>query len=246
MKTKIIAQPRKSPAKKKLANQCRFAFSDARSCAMPRWNRHPNYCLFHARQEQQILDADNVGQELSGFTGEIRTNVELNRALSSLFKALAQNRIPTRNAAVLAYIGQLLQKTISDAQDELYKIDGNDAVKDLVRDALDAHDGRAREEEEEDEEENDSEETEVAEDDDNEADEEGDRVSERIPAVARAKPPAPTGYRFHPNHNGGIWVPINQTPNDEQRNPNAPEKPRETATADPSPSFATNARPGSG
>jgi hypothetical protein len=222
MTTKMIAKPKKSPAKKKLANQCKFAFSDARSCAMPRWNRHRNYCLFHARQEQQILDADRVGEELSGFTGEIRTNVELNRALSSLFKALAQNRIPTRNAAVLAYIGQLLQKTISDAQDELYKIDGNDAVKDLVRDALDAHDGRTREDEEEEEEENDSE----------ERDEQDDQVSEEAPAVARAKPPAPTGYRFHPNHNGGIWVPVNQ--------------PREAATADPSPTFAGNARPGSG
>jgi hypothetical protein len=213
MMPKTAAQPKKSPAKKKLANQCKFAFSDARSCAMPRWNRHRSYCLFHARQEQQILDADRVGEELAGFTGEIRTNVELNRALSSLFKALAQNRIPTRNAAVLAYIGQLLQKTISDAQDELYKIDGNDAVKDLVRDALDAHDGRTRDDEEE-EEDNDSEESDDADTDDdsdeadNEADEEGDHASEEAPTVANAKAPKRAGYRFHPNHNGGIWVPI--------------------------------------
>jgi hypothetical protein len=215
MTTKMIAKPKKARAKTKLANQCKFAFSDGRSCAMPRWNRHRHFCLFHARQEQQILDADRVGEELSGFTGEIRTNIELNRALSSLFKALAQNRIPTRNAAVLAYIGQLLQKTISDAQDELYKIDGNDAVEDLVRNALDAHDGRAREDEaeEEDEEESDSEETGEV-NDDNEADEEADRVSEDVPAVANAKPPAREGYRFHPNYNGGIWVPINQTPKD--------------------------------
>jgi hypothetical protein len=207
---KTAAKPKKSPAKKKLANQCKFAFSDARSCAMPRWSRHRSYCLFHARQEQQILDADRVGEELSGFTGEIRTNVELNRALSSLFKALAQNRIPTRNAAVLAYIGQLLQKTISDAQDELYKIDRNDAVKDLVRDALDVHDGRTREDEEED----DSEDAEGAADYNDESEEEDDQVCEEVPAVANAKPPSRPGYRFHPNHNGGIWVPINQTPKD--------------------------------
>jgi hypothetical protein len=199
MTTKMIAKPKNSPAKKQSTNQCKFAFSDSRSCAMPRWNRHRSYCPFHARQEQQILDADRVGEELAAFTGEFRTNTDLNRALSNLFKAVAQNRIPTRNAAVLAYIGQLLQKSIADAQHELYKIDGNDGLKDLIRDALDAHDGRTQEADDED---NDNANDEAdAEDTDEETDIEEDRTNY---PDSQSSP----GYRFYPNHAGGVRVPI--------------------------------------
>jgi hypothetical protein len=197
--TKTVAKTKKPTAKKKSANQCKFAFSDSRSCAMPRWNRHRSYCLFHARQEQQILDADRVGEELAAFTGEFRTNTDLNRALSNLFKAVAQNRIPTRNAAVLAYIGQLLQKSIPDAQHELYKIDGNDGLKDLIRDALDAHDGRTEEADDED-------------DDNTDDDADGENTNEESDTNAEAATdseaqPSPA-YRFYPNHAGGVRVPI--------------------------------------
>jgi hypothetical protein len=199
MTTKMIAKSKKSVHKKNAANQCKFAFSDSRSCAMPRWNRHRSYCLFHARQEQQILDADRVGEELASFTGEFRTNTDLNRALSNLFKAVAQNRIPTRSAALLAYIGQLLQKSIPDAQHELYKIDGNDGLKDLIRDALDAHDGRTGEADEEDS--DDADENADSESTDEETD------TEPEPANDADAQPSP-GYRFYPNHAGGVRVPI--------------------------------------
>jgi hypothetical protein len=200
MKTKTVAKTKKPTAKKKLANQCKFAFSDSRFCAMPRWNRHRSYCLFHARQEQQILDADRVGEELAAFTGEFRTNTDLNRALSNLFKAVAQNRIPTRHAAVLAYIGQLLQKSIPDAQHELYKVDGNDGLKDLLRDALDAHDGRTEEADEETDDIDD-----VV---DDSVDEETDDNESRTDAANESDARPSPAYRFYPNHAGGVRVPV--------------------------------------
>jgi hypothetical protein len=140
--TETIVLAKEPAAKKeKLISTCAFAYSDLRSCAMPRWRAHSKYCLFHAHQAQQLLDARKLGVELATCTGEFRTNTDLNRALGSLFKAVAENRIPPRNAAVLAYIGQLLQKNIPKVQDEIDRIDGEKGLDKILADALDAHDG---------------------------------------------------------------------------------------------------------
>jgi len=98
------------------------------------------YCVFHAHQAQQLLEADRIGKELTSFTGEFRTATDLNRALGNLFKAVAQNRIPPKNAAVLAYIGQLLSQTIPNSQKEITSVDGEYAVKNIIRSTLDLAD----------------------------------------------------------------------------------------------------------
>jgi hypothetical protein len=215
--TKTIAKTKKPAAKQKSSSTCKFAFSDARSCAMPRWRKHRMYCLFHARQEQQLIDADQLGQELATFTGEFRTSTDLNRALGNLFKAVAHNRIPPRNAAVLAYIGQLLQQNISDVQYEITRIEGSEGLKDVLRQALDAHDGRTEEPDDEDEE-DDDEETDTDPDDesdgdDDDSDGDGDEAeaeaTNNASKVAAQKSPT---HRFHPNHAGGIRVPIADAP----------------------------------
>jgi hypothetical protein len=211
--TKTIAKSKKPAAKQKSSSTCRFAFSDARSCAMPRWKKHRLYCLFHARQEQQLIDADQLGQELATFTGEFRTSTDLNRALGNLFKAVAHNRIPPRNAAVLAYIGQLLQQNISDVQHEITRIEGGEGLKEVLRQALDAHDGRTEEpDEEEDDEETDTDPDDESdgEDDDDNADAEAE--AEATNGANNADAQQSPAYRFHPNHAGGIRVPIADTP----------------------------------
>jgi chemotaxis protein histidine kinase CheA len=98
------------------------------------------YCVFHAHQAQQLLDADRIGKELTSFTGEFRTATDLNRALGNLFKAVAQNRIPPKNAAVLAYIGQLLCQTIPNSQKEIARVDGQHFVDNMIRSTLDLAD----------------------------------------------------------------------------------------------------------
>jgi hypothetical protein len=132
-----IAKTKKPAAKKYSGPKCRFQFSDTRSCSMPRLRRHKMYCVFHAHQAQQLVDADRIGKELTSFTGEFRTATDLNRALGNLFKAVAQNRIPPKNAAVLAYIGQLLCQTIPKSQEEITSVEGEDAVDNLIRGTLD-------------------------------------------------------------------------------------------------------------
>ncbi|MGB6430007.1 MAG: hypothetical protein WBF06_05445 [Candidatus Acidiferrales bacterium] len=126
--------------------RCKFKFADARSCGIPRWKGHASYCLFHARQEQQLLDADRVGTELASLSGEFRTTTDLNHALGKLFAAVAQNRIPPRNAAVIAYIGQLLMQSLSGVEREIKHADGYEAWDDTIRRTLDAEENEEEEE----------------------------------------------------------------------------------------------------
>ncbi len=51
-------------------------------------------------------------------TGNFLTATDINFVLGKLFTALAQNRIPPRNAATLAYIGQLLLHSLHDVKTE--------------------------------------------------------------------------------------------------------------------------------
>jgi hypothetical protein len=128
---------------------CKFKFADGRLCGIPRWKGHASYCLFHARQEQQLLDADRVGTELASLSGEFRTTTDLNHALGKLFAAVAQNRIPPRNAAVIAYIGQLLMQSLPGVQREIRHNDGSEAWDDTVRRTFDAEENTDEQEDDE-------------------------------------------------------------------------------------------------
>jgi hypothetical protein len=209
--TETIALTKEPAAKQeKLISTCTFAFSDSRSCAMPRWKAHSKYCLFHAHQAQQLIDARKLGAELATCTGEFRTNTDLNRALGSLFKAVAENRIPPRSAAVLAYIGQLLQQNIPSVQKEIDRIDGEKALDKILADALDAHDGRT-----EDADENGG-------DDQATAGGADQSRQKRIAEADASTPAAPADrpnfadpnhapvYQFHRDGSGGCWTVVTE------------------------------------
>ena len=90
-------------------NRCCFESGDGRRCRMVRSPVHPKLCLFHARDEQQLLESHRLGAEISdSLTGNFMTATDINHVLGKLFTALAQRRIPRRNAATLAYIGHLM------------------------------------------------------------------------------------------------------------------------------------------
>jgi hypothetical protein len=226
MKTKSTAKPKKSAPKKKKKpdNLCMFAFTDSRNCAMPRWNQHKKYCLFHAHQEQQLIASGELGDELAAFTGEFRTNTDLNRALGNLFQAVARNRIPPRSAAVLAYIGQLLQHNISNLQNEIVRVDGEEGLDHVVREALDAHDGgtdRVDQQESDDAAQAAEDEAEAAEEaaraaaianapTDNESEDPRQRPLRKHWPGSENFFPHIVGFQFHPNHTGGIYTPIEE------------------------------------
>ncbi len=89
-------------------NLCKRQFADGRQCRMFRHASHPSLCLVHAREEQQLLDLDESGEELSFISGEFRTTTDINHVLGKLFKLVATGRIPARRAENLTYLAQLL------------------------------------------------------------------------------------------------------------------------------------------
>jgi hypothetical protein len=87
---------------------CNFSFADGRQCRMFRHQSHASFCLVHAREEQQLLDLEEIGQELESISGQFRTTTDINHVLGKLFKLVANGRIPARRAENLTYLAQLL------------------------------------------------------------------------------------------------------------------------------------------
>ena len=65
------------------------------------------------------MESDRLGSELAAtLTGRFMTATDINFALGKLYKAIAQNRIPPRNASNLAFVGKLLLLSLRDLKDE--------------------------------------------------------------------------------------------------------------------------------
>src|SRR5579864_316941 len=105
---------------------CNFSFADGRRCRMPRSKKHRSFCLAHARQEEQLLSVDRVGEELVSLSGTFRTTTDVNHVLGTLFSLLANNRISPRQASALAYILQLLLQTLPSVECEIKTVAGYD------------------------------------------------------------------------------------------------------------------------
>jgi len=98
---------------------CQFSFADGRTCRMFRHQDHPSLCIFHARAERQIIESDRLGSELAAtLTGRFMTATDINFALGKLYKAIAQNRVPPRNASNLAFVGKLLLLSLDKLKEE--------------------------------------------------------------------------------------------------------------------------------
>ena len=108
-----------SPTSSPNLGRCQFFSTDNRRCRNPRWEAHPALCLYHARRERLILDAERVAAELAPVSGEFKTSTDVNLVLGRLFSALAHNRIPPGTAATLAYIGGLLLNTLPRVSQEV-------------------------------------------------------------------------------------------------------------------------------
>ena len=123
-----MAIPRRSLSrisKSKPALRCQFSFSDGRYCRMPRAADHPEYCVHHSREDRQLLEAERIGELLAATpSGEFLTATDVNSVLGKLYTAIAQNRIPPRNAALMAYIGQLLLQSTRAIKDEIMNAQG--------------------------------------------------------------------------------------------------------------------------
>ncbi len=116
---------------------CRFQFADGRKCRMLQQKGHAAFCVFHALAERQLLESEKLGREIaSPPSGEYLTAVDVNHVLGKLFAAVARNRLPVRNAAILAYLGQLLLHSVPKVQHEIINAEDTNFWRDLVHDTL--------------------------------------------------------------------------------------------------------------
>jgi hypothetical protein len=87
-------------------NRCQHVTTAGRRCRMLRFPGHPGLCFFHAEQNEQFINADEVAAELTTGVGDFGTHIDVNRALGKLFKLVVARRLPLREARTLAYISQ--------------------------------------------------------------------------------------------------------------------------------------------
>jgi hypothetical protein len=116
---------------------CQFQFADGRKCRMLRREGHATFCVFHARAERQLLQSETLGPLLSKSpSGEFLTAADVNHVLGKLFAAIAEDRLPPRNAATLAFVGQLLLHSIPIVQNEIINARGANSWRQLVHNVL--------------------------------------------------------------------------------------------------------------
>ncbi len=87
-------------------NRCQHVTTAGRRCRMLRAPGHPGLCFFHAQQNEQFINADEVAAELVTGVSDFGAPVDINCALGKLFKLVAAQRISLREARTLAYISQ--------------------------------------------------------------------------------------------------------------------------------------------
>jgi hypothetical protein len=112
----------------------------------------------HASDERAILDTKTTVDHLFANSSRLNTTTAVNRVLEKLFELIANNRIPMRNAGLLAYVGSLLLNSVTDVKSEMYHIKGSAGVNREIAHAIKMIETREDEDsDEEDSDESDSE-----------------------------------------------------------------------------------------
>ncbi len=103
--------------------RCQHQFENGTRCRLPVLSADSLFCPRHARLgENQPIEEDLTAKLLKN-SQDFQTAQGVNFALGNLYDLLAQNRISTRRAAVLAYINSLLLRTLPEIDsDRLKKI----------------------------------------------------------------------------------------------------------------------------
>ena len=100
------------------ARHCAFRAPSGRYCRMPIADRDSGLCYRHAFNQKKQASADLL-QRLTTDCDEFTTAIGIHNSLSELYKLLAADLITARRAAVLAYIANLLLRTIPIVHSEL-------------------------------------------------------------------------------------------------------------------------------
>jgi hypothetical protein len=92
---------------------CRYLSPSGRRCRQAVANVVSGLCFRHATQQQKERDIADIASTLTGRPKDFKSATRINRSLGELYNLLAQHRISPRHAAVLAYISNLLLRSLS-------------------------------------------------------------------------------------------------------------------------------------
>jgi hypothetical protein len=92
--------------------RCAHLFPNGRRCRLTATNANPNFCPAYAPLPANQPDAAEIASTLTINLDDFTSAAQINDFLSRLLLLLAQDKISTRRAAVLAYITNQLLRTL--------------------------------------------------------------------------------------------------------------------------------------
>jgi hypothetical protein len=92
--------------------RCTYRFPNGRRCRLYVTAVNPNFCPAHAPLPANQHDPAEIASTLTANLDDFTSAAQINDFLSRLLLLLAQDKISTRRAAVLAYITNQLLRTL--------------------------------------------------------------------------------------------------------------------------------------
>ncbi len=123
-----------APSAESNSSRCQFSFSDGRHCRMPRAQGHASLCSHHASREE--AERGSAIPELVALAGEFTTATDINRAMTQVFRLLAQGRISRRDALAFGSLARLLLQTVRGVRGEFVSAFGFSAWNAKLRSKL--------------------------------------------------------------------------------------------------------------
>jgi len=112
--------------------RCTHTTANGSRCRMLCMNDKSSLCQMHFDQQRRFEEDDLAAGQLLGPVEDLQTPAQINDALRRLFQVLARQRIPPRNAAILAYICQLLLTSLSVMERQNLRAETAPAVKQIL------------------------------------------------------------------------------------------------------------------
>ncbi len=103
----------------KASDRCQFTYASGRRCRMTKVAPEAKLCFHHWEREQLEDAAAKSAQQIISDDAPLDTAKQIFGALGNVFRLLAQNRIPPRNAAILGYVGQTMLANCPTFQSDL-------------------------------------------------------------------------------------------------------------------------------
>jgi hypothetical protein len=115
--------------------RCQHRTATGKRCRLRVTDTSSGLCFQHASRGLHLLDSADLRSALAGELTEFNSAADINGFLSRLLLHLAENRVGARRAAVLAYISNLLLRTLPaiDAEESMEQVAGPHIILDLPR-----------------------------------------------------------------------------------------------------------------